>query len=343
VLNKVRAWAIVGLFALAAAAGCVSRRLTGPEVVSLAQQVLHQERASHYTLDIELSTDLIRDQLVVEVWEAPPDHLELRVLDASTMQLAGLAFATDGVRSVSYLPHTNEAVVGPAELVKMPSVLASLVSSRRDWVLAIEAAKARVVGRERRQGLLLYRIEAALGTSGSAQFWFDSQDWLVRQIVYQDEHLGTGTIYVRDLTSSDRATEIDLELPLPAGVPTRTVAPEQSRTYSYEEAQRGVGYRLRIPTALPPETHLAWAFQSEQSVTFVYEGREPFRITQQPDMGFELLVEGTLVPVRGYQGTLVKQEMDGVLTLVWREDGLRFSISGSLGENEVMRIAESLQ
>jgi hypothetical protein len=60
-------------------------------------------------------------------------------------------------------------------------------------------------------------------------------------------------------------------------------------------------------------------------------------------MGFELLVEGTLVPVRGYQGTLVKQEMDGVLTLVWREDGLRFSISGSLGENEVMRIAESLQ
>ena len=323
--------------------GCVQRRLTGPEVVALAQKALRDERSLHYTLDIELDTDLIKDQLIVEVWEVPPDRLELRVLDASAMQLTGLAFVTDGAQSISYLPQAREAVIGPAELVKMPSVLANLVSLRRDWVLAIEASDAHVVAREREQGLVLYRIEAALGPGGAAQFWFDARDWLARQIVYQDEHLGTGTIHIRDLQTSDRAAEIDLALELPADVPTRSVTGKESRVYSYGQAQRGAGFRLRVPQVLPSETRFAWAYQLEQSVTFVYEGAYPFRLVQGPDVGFDWTAGRVPILVRGRQGILFEQDGKDSLTLIWREDDLKFTISGSLNEQEIRRIAESLE
>jgi hypothetical protein len=322
--------------------GCVQRRLTGPEVVALAQKALREERSSHYVLDIELDTDLIKDQLVIEVWEVPPDRLELRVLDASTIQLTGLAFVTDGMQSISYLPQAREAVIGPADLVKMPAVLASLVSLRRDWVLAIDPSDAHVVARERQRGLVLYRVEAALGPGGTAQLWFDARDWLARQIVYQDEHLGTGTIHIRDLQTSDRAAEIDLTLDLPVDVPTRSVTGEESRIYGYEQAQRAASFRLRVPQVLPLETHFAWAYQSEQSMAFVYEGSSRFQLVQGPAVGFDLMAGGVPILVRGHQGLLFEQDGEDALTLTWREDDLKFTISGALNEQEIRRIAESL-
>lgn len=218
-------WFILGVCALILA-GCLSHRMTGVEVVSLAQRALSETQAHHSILDVDIDTDLVKDSLAVEVWEALPDRLKLVVLSAETPQFQQLAFTTDGTESVSYLPYTNEVTVGPAELVKMPVVLDTVIRARRDWIQTADAYEARVIAIERQEGLVVYRIEIPLDGNGSAQVWIDARDWLVRQVAYQDKLLGTGTIRVREMLQVLELPDSSFELNIPDGTSTVNVSKE---------------------------------------------------------------------------------------------------------------------
>lgn len=222
-MRKATAWALLGLWALAAF-GCLHRRLDGAEVVSLAQRALSQPKAAHLVLQIEIDTDLIKDSLVVEVWEKPPQQMRVQVLSADTPQFRQLAFAIDGATSTLYVPHADKVMVGPRDLVRMPAVLEEAIRARREWILATDAQAARVLARERLGGLVVYKIEAQRGQTGWAHFWVDVRDWFVRKIAYQDEYLGSGTIVVEQLEyNADLADQFAFEPP--AGVPVIEVTP----------------------------------------------------------------------------------------------------------------------
>jgi outer membrane lipoprotein-sorting protein len=207
-------WFILGVCALVLT-GCLSHRMTGVEVVSLAQRALSETQAHHFILDVDIDTDLVKDSLSVEVWEALPDRIKLVVLSAETPQFQQLAFTTDGTESALYLSYTNEVTVGPAELVKMPTVLDTVIRARRDWIQTAAANEARVIAIERQRGLVVYRIEIPLDGNGSAQVWIDARDWLVRQVVYQDKFLGTGTIQVREMLQVHELSDSSFELSIP--------------------------------------------------------------------------------------------------------------------------------
>lgn len=198
--------------------------MTGVEVVNLAQQALSEAATCHLVLDIELNTDLLKDSLAIEVWEESPDRLKVVVLEAENPQLRQLAFTTDGTQSVSYVPHSNEVTVGPADQVGLPSVLEVLVRARRDWILAADAYLARVVAIERQDGLVQYRVEMPLGESGLIQYWVDARDWFVRRIEYEDSYLGEGAVRVREIECMADLPDAAFELDLPDGVPINEVA-----------------------------------------------------------------------------------------------------------------------
>lgn len=227
-VRKAPTWALLGLCVLVTLS-CLRRRLDSVEIVSLAQQALSRSAAAHLILHVEIDTDLIKDSLQVEVWEKPPQQMRVQVLSAETPQFQQLAFVLNGAQSTFFVPHANEAMVGPKDMVRMPGVLENAVRARREWILGIDAQAARVLGRERLQGLVVYKLEARRGQTGQVQFWIDVRDWLVRQITYRDDYLGSGIITIEQLELLDDIAPEQFALSFPEGVPVIEVTPPAPR------------------------------------------------------------------------------------------------------------------
>jgi outer membrane lipoprotein-sorting protein len=324
-------------------AGCVSHRMTGGQVIQRAQAALVETNAFHFVLDVEMDTDLLKDALSIDVWEYPPDRIKLRVLSAVNPQLQGLVFATDGEQSISYSRHANEVTVGPADVIKLPSVIESLIRARREWIQAADAHKTRVVIRERMDGLVVYKVQVPLAQDGYAQYWIDVRHWWVRKVTYQDVFLGKGTIFVRAIEGFEDLPDAHFGIQVPDGATVTEVTMESSRPLTLEEAQMAVGFPLRRPTYLPSGVEFLVAYQLDKNMALVYEGERSFTLVQGPSIGLVPHKDATLVSVFEQQATLVRDEEDGGMLLTWREGDLQFSIAGSLSREELVRIAESLE
>lgn len=224
-----RAKLYLALALVLAVSACLRQRMTGEQVLTQAQQSLRQDRGYHVVLEIEVDTDLIKDTLVVELWEEQPARLRLAVLESGNPQLRGLEFATDGSQSKAYLPHANAVTVGPAGSVRLPAVLETPVQARSDWILDTEADAARVVGVERSAGLALYHIQVDVGEHEAVEFWIDARDWLVRRVSYADAYLGSATVEVREVQLIDDVPDTRFELDMPDGVPVTEVAEDAPR------------------------------------------------------------------------------------------------------------------
>jgi len=213
---------LLGLCVLVSA--CLRQRMTGEQVIRQAQQSLQRGRGYHAVLVMEVDTDLIKDTLSVELWEEPPDRFRLAVLESGNPQLRGLRFTTDGTQSKSYLPYASTVTVGPADRVRLPSVLETPVQARREWILDADADAARVIGVERDAGLVLYHVQATVGEQEAVQFWIDAGDWLVRRVTYADTYLGSATIQMLEVQLMDDVPETRFELDAPDGVLVTEVA-----------------------------------------------------------------------------------------------------------------------
>ena len=323
--------------------GCLGQPVTASQVVQNAQQALAQMNACHLILEIEINTDMIKDLLVVEIWEKYPQQFKLNVLSASTPQLQGLVFTTDGGRSLSYSPHTNTATVGPSDVVHMPQVLGELVHARREWLQSSDPQSARLLVRERQDGFVIYKVQVPVGEQGSATYSIDVRQWWVRQVVYADEYLGTGTIRVQMIECHDDLDDSIFAPNIPEGAILDEVTVENNRPLTLAEAQMAVGFRVRIPSYLPPETDFAVAYQLDKNMALVYAGKHAFTLVQGPNIGQVPQENVTLISLRGQQAVFIRDEAHQGVLLTWREDDLQFSIAGSLDLSQVLQIAESLE
>lgn len=336
-------WIVLGLVVLLAV-GCVSHRLSGAEVIHLAQQALAAHRAWHLILDIEIDTDMIKDSLSVEVWEEQPSQVKLVVLDAQNAQLRQLAFASDGTESLSFSPHRSEVTVGPVDLVKMPSVLASLIEAYSDWILRADAYQARVVAIERQEGLVLYNVTLPL-SQGNASYWIDARDWLVRKITYEDDYLGRGAITVRSIERADDWPDSTFDLAIPDGVPITEVSVKEDDPLTLQEAQAAADFSLRVPTYPPvrdfPESVVA--YQIGEKIVVLYTGQPAFTLLQGREIEPAPAGEGTEVSVADQGAMLFQDEQGGGRLLLWQEGDIQYSLAGNLASEELIRIAESLE
>jgi hypothetical protein len=312
-------------------------------VAHLAQQAVQQVTPCHAVLDVEIDTDLVKDKLVVELWEAPPARLKLVVLQAQSVQFGRLAYATDGEQSTLYSPHAARVTIGAPELVRLPAVLEPVVTSRRAWVAAARVDQARVVNVEREGGLVLYQVEMPSGRREAVRFWLDARDWLVRKVVYEDDYLGEGTIRVRDLQRLAALPDAAFELNVSEDVPVVRQPDDSEQFATFREAQRAANYRLREPTYVPADTRLGYGYQTDQDIALVYGGAHPFTLLQGPTGRYAAAIAGTEVTMGGRAALLGRDEASGRLVLTWREGDLRYAIAGALSRAELVRIAESLE
>jgi len=336
------AWIAVWLVLLGTG-GCLGYRLTPAEVVQLGQGALSRSPVCHSVLELEIDTDLLKDSVTVELWEQRPTRYRVEVLAAENLQLDGLAYTTDGQQSMSYLPHANRVLVGPADRVKLPLVIETVLRSRVAWLEDADPASAHLIARERDEGLVVYRIGLPLPNGGSVQYTIDARQWWVRQVEYQDAYLGQGRIVTREIECFERAEEVRFELDLPAGVPVQQVEIEKSQPLTLQEAQMAVPFPLQTPAYLPAGTRFTVAYQLDKNIALMYTGEHSFTLVQGPGIGQVPQEGASTILLRGQQALLIPDPEHAGMVLTWREDDLQFSISGSLEQKEIVRLAESLE
>jgi len=312
-------------------------------VVQLAQDALNSSPICQSVLELEIDTDLLKDSVTLRLWEERPSRFKIEILNAVNLQLEGLAFTTDGQQSMSYSPRDNRALVGPADQVKLPLVVETVLRSRIDWLQGADPQDASLVAREREGGLVVYVIRVPLAQDGYAEYSIDARQWWVRQVDYRDAYLGQGRIHAREVECYERLPEGAFELDLPDGVPVQQVEIGKSRSLNLKEAQMEAPFPLRAPTYLPPGTQFAMGYALDSNVALVYTGEHSFTLVQGPGIG-QVPQEGAIaIALRGQQATLIPDPEHAGMVLIWREGELQFSISGSMERSEIIQLAESLE
>ncbi len=340
-MTRTSTWIALGLCSVLIC-GCLGYRLTPAEVVQNTQEALKEMGACRSVLDLEIDTDLLKDSVSLELWEQNPGHLKIQVLSAVNPQLAGLVFTTDGEQSMYYSAHANQVLVGPADRVKLPSILEALIESRRAWVQSADPDQARIVAREREEGLVVYQVQIPIEGTGYAQYVVDARHWWVREVSYSDEYLGEGRIQVREIECFAELPAVRFELDIPAGVPISEIGVADNRPLSIAEAQMAVDFPLRTPVYLPAGTQFSVAYRLDKNVAMAYTGERSFTLVQGEDIGRIPEEKATPIPLRGRQAMMISDVEHGGVVLTWREGGLQFSIAGVLEPDEIVRIAESL-
>ena len=244
---------------------------------------------------------------------------------------------------MSYSPHTSQVLVGPADRVKLPLVLERLLEARTDWIRQADPEQATLVAKERENGLVMYEIDIPLSAAGHVQVAVDARQWWVRQMTYEDEYLGKGQIQVVEVACFPELEAAQFALDIPRDVPVTEVSMQDSRPLTMEEAQRTVPFPLRTPVYVPAGARFVAAYRLDKNVALVYAGERPFTLVQGLGIGHVPHKEATPVPLRGQQAMVISGAEGEGWVLTWREDGLQFSVAGALEQQEIIRIAESLE
>jgi hypothetical protein len=323
--------------------GCLGRRLTAAEVVRRMQASLDERGACHSILDLDIDTDLLKESVSLEVWEQGPRSRKVRVLSAVNPQLQGMAFATDGDQSMLYFPHVDQFLVGPVNRVRMPLVLEVPVEGGAEWLRLAGPETATIVAKERADGLVMYEVQVPLSAGGYARYSVDARQWWVREIEYEDAYVGWGQLRVREVSCHLDMAPSQFALDVPSDVSITEVSTDDNRLLTIEEAQMSVPFPLREPGYLPEGTEFREAYPLGGSIAMEYVGEKPFTLIQGPGISYVPREQATLVALRGQQATAIRDREHGGWELSWREDGLQFSVAGTLEQKEIIRIAESLQ
>jgi hypothetical protein len=225
----------------------------------------------------------------------------------------------------------------------MPQVLAEISQARRDWIQNVDLQSARLEAMARENGLVVYKIDVPTEQGGYVRYTIDVKQWMVRQVAYEDGSLGVGTISFDSIACSDGFGDATFELNIPDGVTFDQVSLQENQQLDFNEAQTKVGFRLRRPQYVPPDTSFWGAYQLDKNIALIYNGTHSFTLVQGPHIGSVPQEKHTVVPLRGRQATLIEDQERGGLVLIWREDDLQFSIAGSLELDTLLQIAESIE
>jgi|GEM_PF-3773158 len=322
----------------------MGRPLSADQVIQNAQQALDQMRTCHAVLNVKLDTEMLQEALTVELWENHPTRLRIDIRSASSPQLTGMAFTTDGKTSILYSPHTNTAAVGAPDVVRLPQAVETIVQARRRWLQEADSTQARLFAQARENGLVVYKVDLTRG-SGAVRFTIDAYQWWVRQVEYWGESADHSVVTLESMDCSQPLSDAVFNIDVPENATLQEVRVEDNPPLTLVEAQTKFGYKLRIPRddRLPPDTHFGVAYQLDKNMALVYVGAHPFTLVQGPNIGTIPEQNATPVLLARSRGFLIQDPAHNGLVLTWREGELQFSIAGSLDLDMLVAIANGLE
>lgn len=330
---------------------------TAEEIVAKIREVEASTEDVHAVIEVavDVESEDLNEELVVEVWEKSPNKLRAEVLESSRAELVGVVSVTDGAQGWMYHPGENVVAMGDAgpEGVPTPREAVQFVQGVIERVL--DTSEVELMGQEDVAGVATYKLaftpneegETVLPPGSEATLWVEQERWIVRQAHFRSDLLGEGRMRVRTLELNQGLSDALFQFEIPAGAEVIEVKDVAPAHMTLDEAQAEAEF-LRVPGYVPAGATLIDVFtvggEGGAYVLRYNHAATAFTVVQ----GYEAmgeLPEGprTEVTVRGQPATLITDEAQGNSFLTWEEDGIVISIAGHIGADEVVKVAESLQ
>lgn len=368
IMKNGRVWRLVVLVMLVAlAAGC-GQRITAEEIVERMRETLDTTRDAHAVLVADAQVQGMALALTAEVWEQAPNRFRIDVREASMPEFDGLVMVVDGDQAWLYEPAGNRVQVGEAGVMDMPLPQEVLGHLQEVIQSVLDASDVELKGEEMVAGHEAYRLmltpkegeDTPQVILGGAQvtLWVDKEEWYVLRAEFESEALGSGGLEVQSFELNPGLPDDLFVFEVPEGAEVVDVTGSVSGPLTLDEARERVDFRLLVPAYVPDGATLievAWigdALDPEYDAIVLQYNHAPdasFTVMQAfpaPKMEEPLDapgVERTEITVRGYQARLVTEDRLDRRFVVWTENGVYINIGGQIPEEELLRVAESLE
>jgi outer membrane lipoprotein-sorting protein len=343
---------------------------TAEEIVAKMREVEASTEDAHAVVAFsvqseEMDMDL---EIKVEMWEKRPGKLRAEVLEASgtdTDELAGVLSVTDGAQGWLYHPGENVVVTGAlanleSENVPVdPQQVIQFMEEGIQW--AMDNFNVELVGEQDLNGVPTYKLEftpkegeeyPSMPIDGKATLWVEQERWIALQAHFDGGSFGEGWVRVRSFEFNTGLDDALFQFEIPEGAKVINIEDMQPVPLTLDEAEAQAEFDLLVPTYVPGDATLIEVFRMGNTFVLRYDhSTTSFTVVQGDDMPHgggemvESVERGTIVSsdvvVRGHDGVLLTFE--GGTALTWVEDGVNFFLSGSLSEDDIIQVAESLE
>jgi outer membrane lipoprotein-sorting protein len=332
--------------------GC-QRQPTAEEIVAKLQEVEASTEDAHAVLEIGAKGEGMDEELLVEVWEKKPNKFRAEVLEANDPELAGAISVTNGQQFWAYQPSQNEVVVGevgPDE----PSSFQGVIRDTGDMIRqALDATDVKLAGEEDVAGVATYKLELTpmegdetfLPAGSKATLWVDQERWVVLQAHFSGGIAGEGQMRVRSFELNTGLADDLFLFEIPEGAKVTKAEDKQPKHLTLDEARAQADFTLLVPTYVPEGVTLIDVLTVDGAFILHYDhSTTSFSVIQGFSEGVREAPPGqkTEVTVRGQTAKLLTDGL-GNNFLTWVEDGVTITIAGLIDQDEILKVAESLQ
>jgi outer membrane lipoprotein-sorting protein len=332
--------------------GC-QRKPTAEEIVAKLKEVEASTEDAHAILEFNAQGQGMDEELVVEVWEKKPNKFRAEVLEANDSEFVGAINVTDGRQVWMYEPSKNEVVVdevGPDE----PSSFREAIQHMEDMIRqTLDAIDAELVGEEDVAGVATYKLEltpreddeAILPAGSQVTLWVDQERWVVLQAYFSGGIAGEGQMRVRSFELNTGLADDRFRFEIPEGAKVTKAEDKRPKPLTLDEARVQADFTLLVPAYLPEGATLVDVLTVDEAFILHYDhSMTSFTVIQGQPQGVREAPAGqkTEVTVRGQTANLITDGL-GNSFLTWTEDGVAITIAGRISQEEILKVAESLQ
>ncbi|HSJ57117.1 MAG TPA: DUF4367 domain-containing protein [Anaerolineae bacterium] len=358
---KSRLWGLVALVLVAGLiAGC-GERVTAEEIVERVRETVDSTRDAHAVVVADAQVQGMALAVTAEVWEQMPNRFRVQVLEASQPELVGTTMVTDGQQAWLYEPTENRVMVGAAGELDMPLPQEVLGHLQEAIQGVLDASTVELSGEETVAGHDTYRLvltpkegaeaQPALLSSGTTTLWVDQEEWFVLKVLFESEALGRGSLEVQSFELNPGLPDDLFTFEIPEGAEVVDVKANAPVHLSLEQARAQAGFPLLVPAYVPAGATLIDVYLVSGTVVMDYNhaSEASFTILQAspaPEVEDTREVPGVErqeVTVHGQPAWLVTQPQMDRRFVTWTENGVYINIGGQIGEEELLKVAESLE
>jgi outer membrane lipoprotein-sorting protein len=326
------------------------------------QEVEASIEDAHAVVEFSVRAQGMDQDLTVEMWEKSPNKFRAEVLESSEDDFRGMVSVTDGQQVWIYNPTEGEALVGGVGEfgVGEPFNAHQMIEGVEEAIQRVlDTSDFELVGEEDVGGVATYKLgftpkegeEGALPipVEGQGTLWVEQERWIVLQAHFDGGAAGEGWVRVRSFEFNTGMPDDRFQFEVPAGVRVIDVEDVQPTPLTLNEARDQAGFSLLVPAYVPDGVTLIDVFSVSGAFVLRYDHSPvSFTVTQRlagEDVSRQRSIQGAQemeVSVRGQVGALVTDGVENSL-LTWVEDGVEITIAGRVSQDEVLKVAESLQ
>jgi outer membrane lipoprotein-sorting protein len=342
--------------------GCQGRP-TAKEIVARVQEVEASTQDAHAVLEIAIQ-DPSRDvDMTVEVWESG-NQFRAELLESSSPEApVGSVIVNDGQQVWIYDPAQNKVRVSEVEAsqpegpLANPREMVQLVDEAIQWVL--DRSEVKLAGEQDVAGVPTYKLEfepkegqdLPFAAASQGTLWVDQERWIILQARLVIEGIAESSMLVRSFELNPGIPDEVFSFEVPQGATVQEFEPQRTEHLTLDDAQ-AMAKSLLIPTYIPEGVTLIDVLAVKDAFALHYDHSDTsFTIVQGPTpavgnslpVGERPLGQTSEVTVRGQTATLIADPGQGNRFLTWQENDVTIIIAGHISQDNLLKVAESLQ